>query len=115
MSSHRFRCRNGCHTRVGRTRNRSRRGTRAAAFPDGPSGATFSRSEKVGPAGLEPATSWFVAVNTFVDPAQLTPWEGSFNARHLDPILDPGFTATLEQAETLPNQERSQLAQREDS
>ena len=24
------------------------------------------------PAGLEPATSWFVAVNLFVDPAQLT-------------------------------------------
>jgi len=24
------------------------------------------------PAGLEPATSWFVAVNPFVDPAQLT-------------------------------------------
>ena len=27
------------------------------------------------PAGLEPATSWFVAVNTFVEPAQLTSLE----------------------------------------
>ena len=30
-----------------------------------------------GPAGLEPATSWFVAVNLFVDPAQLTAQETS--------------------------------------
>src|SRR5262245_25103738 len=29
------------------------------------------------PAGLEPATSWFVAVNLFVDPAQLTARETS--------------------------------------
>ena len=32
----------------------------------------------VRPAGLEPATSWFVAVNTLVDPAQLTSLEPVF-------------------------------------
>jgi hypothetical protein len=41
------------------------------------------------PAGLEPATSWFVAVNPFVDPTQLTAQETTSNASHLDPILDP--------------------------
>jgi hypothetical protein len=30
----------------------------------------------VGPAGLEPKASWFVAVNGFVDPAQLTNQKG---------------------------------------
>ena len=44
---------------------------------------------KAGPAGLEPATSWFVAVNPFVDPAQLTSQKGRTTARYLDPILDP--------------------------
>src|SRR2546422_11682615 len=51
-----------------------------------------AHSDNVGmvrPAGLEPATSWFVAVNTFVDPAQLTSRKDSQTARHLDPILDP--------------------------
>jgi hypothetical protein len=43
----------------------------------------------VRPARLERATSWFVAVNSFVDPAQLTSPEGSLQGRHLDPILDP--------------------------
>jgi hypothetical protein len=44
------------------------------------------------PAGLEPATSWFVAVKPFVDPAQLTSQIESSEARYLDPILDPSFT-----------------------
>jgi hypothetical protein len=43
----------------------------------------------VRPARLERATSWFVAVNTFVDPAQLTSQGGRLSGRHLDPILDP--------------------------
>ena len=47
----------------------------------------------VRPARLERATSWFVAVNTFVDPAQLTGQKGSQTARHLDPILDPSETS----------------------
>ena len=34
----------------------------------------------VRPAGFEPATSWFVAVNTIVDPAQLTGWKGLCSA-----------------------------------
>jgi hypothetical protein len=41
-------------------------------LPDVVLGATISHREMVGPAGLEPATSWFVAVNAIVDPAQLT-------------------------------------------
>jgi hypothetical protein len=45
----------------------------------------------VGPAGLEPATSWFVAVNTIVDPARLTGLGADLESRHLDPILDPPF------------------------
>jgi hypothetical protein len=48
------------------------------------------RKTVVRPARLERATSWFVAVNTFVDPAQLTSPEGTLQGRHLDPILDPG-------------------------
>src|SRR5262249_60701069 len=34
------------------------------------------QAARVGPAGLEPATSWFVAVNAFVDPPQLTTHKG---------------------------------------
>jgi hypothetical protein len=55
-----------------RTRNRSRRAERVAALPDGPQGVLTNRRLVARPAGLEPATSWFVAVNDFVDPAQLT-------------------------------------------
>jgi integrase-like protein len=47
------------------------------------------RKEVVRPARLELATSWFVAVNTFVDPVQLTNQTDPKVGRHLDPILDP--------------------------
>jgi hypothetical protein len=43
----------------------------------------------VRPARLERATSWFVAVNPFVDPAQLTARRTPKRACHLDPMLDP--------------------------
>ena len=39
-----------------------------------------------GPAGLDPATSWFVAVNLFVDPAQRTARETSEMPVAWDPI-----------------------------
>ena len=55
-------------------------------------GRANSLKRLVGPARLELATSWFVAVNPFVDPAQLTTQKGSWTARHLDPILDPSRT-----------------------
>jgi site-specific DNA recombinase len=48
----------------------------------------------VRPAQLERATSWFVAANTFVEPAQLTTQKDPRTARHLDPILDPRMLET---------------------
>jgi hypothetical protein len=70
-------------------------------------------SGKMRPARLERATSWFVAVNTFVDPAQLTGQKGSQTARHLDPILDPtrprwhGATRRPHRITRLPRRRRS--------
>ena len=49
------------------------------------------------PGGLEPATSWFVAVNCFIQPAQLTTQRTPNPARHLDPRRTSDLVETASQ------------------